>query len=383
MELLLYNNITWRMIMERALGKNQSYCREINFELVIDLLRKEPRSATQLAETLKLSNATMSSIVKDLLELGMIDIAKSESIKGSGRKQVFYTLNEKFGLILVVNMVHHRADIAITNIKEENIINDSMFIDKITEDSTRQVILKANELLFNSHVNVPLKNIIISISGLVKDKTEGSEKHFVQAAFEKQFHNVPTYLTNDGNLITYGELSKGALANCKNGAVILLDYGIGGAFVIDKDLFKGDNGYSGEMGELLCEENEKLDYLEDVVSLRALLAKAEAVMGKKLKMEDLFELYHSNPEVHQIVLDSASKLGKSIKSLIQVLDITNVVLAGRVAKFGEEYLKEVEKETSRTTQKSNVVYSPLGDKGQIIGGAFIGVDYILKKSLEK
>lgn len=369
--------------MEKALGKNQSYCREINFELVIDLLRKEPRSATQLAETLKLSNATMSSIVKDLLELGMIDIAKSESIKGSGRKQVFYTLNEKFGLILVVNMVHHRADIAITNIKEENIINDSMFIDKITEESTRQVILKANELLFNSHVNVPLKNIIISISGLVKDKTECSEKHFVQAAFEKQFHNVPTYLTNDGNLITYGELSKGALANCKNGAVILLDYGIGGAFVIDKDLFKGDNGYSGEMGELLCEENGKLDYLEDVVSLRALLAKAEAVVGKKLKMEDLFELYHSNPEVHQIVLDSASKLGKSIKSLIQVLDITNVVLAGRVAKFGEEYLKEVEKETSRTTQKSNVVYSPLGDEGQIIGGAFIGVDYILKKSLEK
>ena len=74
--------------MEKVFGKNQSYCREINFELVIDLLRKEPRSATQLADMLKLSNATMSSIIKDLLELGMIDIAKSASIKGKYYQQV-------------------------------------------------------------------------------------------------------------------------------------------------------------------------------------------------------------------------------------------------------------------------------------------------------
>ena len=369
--------------MEKALGKNQSYCREINFELVIDLLRKEPHSATQLADKLGLSNATMSSIVGDLLKLGMIDVAKSESIKGSGRKQVFYTLNEKFGLILVVNMVHHRADITITNIKEECIVSDSLFIEEIDEESTRKVILKANELLFNSHGNAPLKNIIISISGLVKDKTEGSEKHFVQAAFEKQFHNVPTYLTNDGNLITYGELSKGALSAHKNGAVILLDYGIGGAFVINKELFKGDNGYSGEMGELLCEENGRLEYIEDVISLRCLLEKAQKIVNKKLKMEDLFELYKTNEEVHKIVLRSASQLGKSLRSLIGVLDITSVVIAGRVSKFGDEYLEEAKKETSRIPQKTEVLYSPLGEKGQIVGGAFIGVDYILKKSLEK
>ena len=369
--------------MERVLGKNQSYCREINFELVIDLLRKEPRSATQLADTLKLSNATMSSIIKDLLDLGMIDVAKSMSVKGSGRKQVFYTLNEKFGLILIINMVHHRADISITNSKEESIISDSMTIDEIDEDSTQKVILKANELLFNSHSDAQLKNIVISISGLVKDKTEGSEKHFVQAAFEKQFHNVPTYLTNDGNLITYGELSKGALANCNNGAVVLLDYGIGGSFVANKELFRGDNGYSGEMGFLLCENNGKLEYLEDVASLRILLDKAGNVVNRKLKMEDLFELYKTNNDIHQMVIESANKVGKALRSLIAVTDISNIVLAGRVAKFGDDYINEVRRVASKIAQKINIVYSPLGDKGQIVGGAFIGVDYILKKSLSK
>lgn len=369
--------------MEKVLGKNQSYCREINFELVIDLLRKEPRSATQLADMLKLSNATMSSIIKDLLDLKMIDVASSASVKGSGRKQVFYELNEQFGLILVVNMVRHRADISVTNIKEESIASASMVIDKIDEDSTQKVILKANELLFNCKSDAPLKNIVISVSGLVKDKTEGSEKHFVQAAFEKQFHDVPTYLTNDGNLITYGELSKGVFSKEKNGIVLLLDYGIGGSFVIDKALYKGDNGYSGELGYLVCEENGSLEYIEDVVSLRVLLEKAGKIVNRKLKIEDLFALYKSNKEVHDIVIESASILGKSLRSLINVLDISNLVIAGRVAEFGDEYLNAVKVETDKTIIKSNVQFSPLGDQGQMIGGAFIGVDYILKKSLEK
>ena len=369
--------------MEKTLGKNQSYCREINFELVIDLLRKQPRSATQLAELLQLSNATMSSIVKDLLELGMIDVANSASLKGSGRKQVFYTLNEKFGLILVVNIVHNKADISVTNIKEESIAYATMPISGIDEDSTQKVILKANELLFNCKSDAPLKNIVISVSGLVKDKTEGNEKHFIQAAFENQFHNIPTYLTNDGNLITFGELSRGVLSKENNGAVILLDYGIGGSFVFDKALFKGDNGYSGEMGHMLCEEDGRLDYLEDVVSLRRLLHNCEEIVEKELVMEDLFKLYKENQQVHEMVLKSANILGKSLKSIIDVLDVTNIVLAGRVSNFGEEYLEEIRKSTSHTMQKSNVVFSPLGEDGQMIGGAYIGVDYILKKSLAK
>ena len=369
--------------MEKVLGKNQSYCREINYELVIDLLRTEPRSATQLADILKLSNATMSSIIKELIKLGMIDIKKSYSVKGSGRKQVFYELNEKFGLILVVNIVRQKADIYVTNIKEESIAYGSMPVDGINEATTQKVILKANELLFNCHSDAPLKNIIISISGLVKDKTEGSEKHFVQAAFEKQFHNIPTYLTNDGNLIAYGEISKGVFSKENNGVVILLDYGIGGSIVVDKAIFKGDNGYSGELGHLVCEDNGSLEYLEDVVSLRVLLERAGKALKREINMNELFELFKTNPKVHEIVIKSAQNLGKSLRSLIDVLDITNVVIAGRVTEFGDEYLAEVRKSTERTLVESNVVFSSLGDQGQMAGAAFIGVDYILKKTLSK
>ena len=368
--------------MEKLVGKNQSYAREINFELVIDLLRKEPHSATQLSEKLKLSNATMSSIIKDLLEIGMIDVDSSGSVKGCGRKQVFYTINEKYGLILVVNIANRKADIYLTNVKEESLAFSSMPVEVLNDEVVQRIILKANELLFNCTNKAPLKNIIISLTGLINE--ENVEKHFVQKAFESQFHGVPTYITNDGNLYAYGEIAKGEFSQQNNGIFLLIDYGIGGAFVFNHELFKGDHGFSGEMGCLPCEGDGRFDYLEDVVSLRILLHNTEDMLGASdLTMEKLFELYKSNKDVHEMVLSSAVKVGKTLKSLINVLDISSVVIGGRIMNFGDEYLKVIRTETDNSFRKCNVMFSELKEKGLVIGGASIGVDYILKKALEK
>ena len=367
--------------MENSLGKNQSYCREINYELVIDLLRKEPRSATQMASILKLSNATMSSIIKNLLNIGIICVDSSSSIKGCGRKQVFYTLDDNFGLILVVNIAHTKADVSLTDVKQEVVAFETMDINKLDEDAVQKVILKANEILFNLKRKTPLKNIIISISGFVK---EGEEKHFAQRAFEKQFHDIPIYLTNDGNLYANGELARGSFEKNGNGIFILLDYGIGGSFIFNNEIFKGDNGFSGEMGCLPCEGKDRFDYLEDVVSLREIMHKAESMLNiKDVDMEKLFELYQNNKDIHEMVLESANRLGKTLKSLINVLDIGTVVINGRVTNFGEEYLNMIKKETDRCFKKCDVSFSKLLEKGQLIGGAAVGTDYILKKTLEK
>ena len=367
--------------MKNDIGKNQSYCREINYQLVIDLLRKKPQSATQMAQLLELSNATMSSIIKNLLEIGIIAVDSSLSVKGRGRKQVFYTINDSFGLILVVNIANHKADVSLTNVKEEVVAFDSMEIDKFNEETVQKVILKANQVLFNTQSAAPLKNIIISLSGYVK---EGEDKHFAQKAFEQQFRNVPIYLTNDGNLYANGEIAKGLFSKEDNGIFILLDYGIGGSFIFNKELFRGDHGYSGEMGCLPCEDKNGFNYLEDVVSLRVVMHKIEEMLNiNDVDFEKMFQLYESNNDVHNLVLETATELGKTLKSLINVLDISNVVINGRVINFGDDYLNKVKEQTDSCFKKCNIIFSSLKEKGQLIGGASIGTDYILKKSLEK
>ena len=80
-------------------GKNQTFSREINVELVLSLLREHPCSGTELASKLSLSNATVSSIIKDLLEQGVIRQNETTSINGIGRKRVNYEINPEYGLI--------------------------------------------------------------------------------------------------------------------------------------------------------------------------------------------------------------------------------------------------------------------------------------------
>ena len=97
-------------------GRNQTYARTLNNELVIQALRKEDLSATELSEKLSLSNAAMSSIMKGLLEQGIIKISYTKSESGKGRKQIVYSLNESYGLIIVVSLSDNRYTITISNI---------------------------------------------------------------------------------------------------------------------------------------------------------------------------------------------------------------------------------------------------------------------------
>ena len=56
-----------------SLGKNQSFAREVNNLLVLKALSKQSLSATELSTHFKLSNATLSSLLKNLSSLGLIE----------------------------------------------------------------------------------------------------------------------------------------------------------------------------------------------------------------------------------------------------------------------------------------------------------------------
>ena len=67
------------------LGRNQSFARKVNSGLVLSRLRKSDCSATILAEELNLSNAAMSSILKELENQNMIVHSHALSTVGKGR----------------------------------------------------------------------------------------------------------------------------------------------------------------------------------------------------------------------------------------------------------------------------------------------------------
>lgn len=380
--------------MENKIGKNQSYSRVLNNELVIQLLQQRSYSATELADKLCLSNATMSSIAKKLLQENLIKVEKTESIKGCGRKQVLYTLNENYGLFLTVNISNYQAIISIANLKEEILESETLDVEKYDAATIYLILLRTTKILMDDkYRNLSLKNIVISLPGRVNSVTGElmlskqfdpelfKEQNFIRNVFSKQYPNVPITIENDINVSTSAELKKGNLKDANNAIYISIDTGIGGALVINHKLFKGDQGYSGEFGLLKSNHNGKVDFLDEFVSFRVLMDKTEELLNEKLghSRSRLIELFYENEKVKDIVLESARILGRTINTLIEVLDISRVVIGGRAAEFGDEYLKEVIGQIDNTLFEPQITFSSLGRNAKQIGSASIGVDYILKQ----
>ena len=184
----------------QAFGRDQSYARKVNNELVIQKLRKEDLSATELSSTLNLSHAAMSSILKGLLGQGIIKVSCSKSEFGKGRKQVVYSLNEQYGLIIVVSLSDNRYSITISNIKEEILVERVKEIDKYDVSIIYEIVLCIKGLLANNEYrDIPLKNIIISVPGRVNsitgelqlskqfDKNLFEGKNVISSIFENYF----------------------------------------------------------------------------------------------------------------------------------------------------------------------------------------------------
>ena len=74
-------------------GKNQSYARFKNNELVLNLLRKKEYSATELSKELGLSNAALSQIMSELSEKKLLRQVPCGDRTTLGRRRNYSFLN--------------------------------------------------------------------------------------------------------------------------------------------------------------------------------------------------------------------------------------------------------------------------------------------------
>ena len=274
------------------IGKNQSYARQVNNQLVMRELRKSNLSATQLSERLNLSNAALSAIISSLLERGLIKVVKDEPNKNVGRHRVYYTINESFGIILVVSLSNLYSTVVISDMKNNILERVESRINKYDIKMLYELVLQIKNILSDQkYRDVPLLGIDISVPGLV-DKSTGklqlsnqfdkdlfSEKEPIVSLFERQF-DVPVKITNDINLACLGEMHQGSLIDTQNGMLVHIDEGIGSAFILNGELYEGEDGFAGEIGRMQVGVRNKIGVLDDFASIRAIKNIAKEKYGR-------------------------------------------------------------------------------------------------------
>lgn len=370
-------------------GKNQSYNRGKNNILVINYLRQHgSASATKLAEEFSLSNAALSSILKNLAEKGIIRESVKRSVRGKGRKQVNYVLNDRFALIALINIEYGRYHIVFSNIKEEILIDELFYISHYTANTYEAIASEIARLLrLDEFHGVPLKQIVIAVAGLVNVKYSKIHSYLLEDSFfegrkwidklKRRFGGCDVTIGNDMNLAMYGEIQYGAAKD--KGAAILVsnESTIGGAIAMNKRVFVGEDGYAGEFGTMPAFFDGRMIPLFYFASIQGL-----EYHFKTKGFDSILKLYRENQEAREYVLSTAKAMGETLYSISRLLNISSLILVGKATQFGEDYLAAIQNQCNDPEFKITTVTSKLGIQAVTLGAFYVAVSALLARETE-
>lgn len=190
----------------------------------------------------------------------------------------------------------------------------------------------------------------------------GWTKINIGAILKKEFR-IKVFVENDANAAAIGEMIYGAGVKYKSFIMITLGTGVGGGIIFNKKIFSGETGGAGELGHV------SIDSIGRQCNCGS-LGCIEAYIGKNYLVQRVLGLLESNDSFlkedikqnnnvltplmiekaakagdelsNSVIIDAGTKLGYALSSIVNVLDITTILIGGGLAGFGKTLLDPIE-----------------------------------------
>ena len=217
------------------------------------------------------------------------------------------------------------------------------------------------------------------------------------AEFEERL-GLKVKVDNDVNVITLGEMWKGAGKGHKNVLGIAVGTGIGGGIIIDGNLVSGKNGTAGEIGHSKVVKDGKLcgcgqkGCWEAYASATGLIREAqgrlivnkknklyEDTKGREVEAKDIFDAAKDGDEFSMDIVDyEVDYLALGISNLLNILDPEIIVMGGGVSLAGDFLLDKLRERLKKYALPSaleglEIVEAELGNDAGILGAAHLSM----------
>jgi glucokinase len=169
-----------------------------------------------------------------------------------------------------------------------------------------------------------------------------------------------SFITNDANAAALGEQIFGAAKFVKDFVLVTLGTGLGSGFVVNNEVIYGHDGFAGELGHVIIEENGRQcgcgrkGCLETYVSATGVVWSAHDAMraGKSIRGVSMNDITAKSvadaaaagdPVANEIINDTARKLGLALANVVCITSPSHIYLYGGVARSGDVILKPTRK----------------------------------------
>jgi glucokinase len=188
----------------------------------------------------------------------------------------------------------------------------------------------------------------------------------------------PTILANDANCAGLGEAWLGAGKRFRNSIMLTLGTGVGGAIILDGELFVGHTGAAGELGlitlnlyghECHSGNNGSLEQHVSVQAIRRNTGVSPAELGHMAQAGNREALAFWETYGHQ--------LGAGLASLIYVLTPEAIIIGGGISASAEFFLPHAKAEVERRVIAAcrpnlEILVAELGNSAGMVGAAKLG-----------
>lgn len=358
----------------------------------------------ELCDEIKLSAPKMSSILNELISEGIVqDYGKVDST--GGRRPNLYGINPESGFFIGVDVKQYHINIGITGFQKSLLHYEDQIPYILTND--KESLIKLCQIIndFINNLTVDKEKILamgMNLSGRINYATGYSYSFFnfqedpLSNIIEREV-GVRTFLENDSRAMAYGEFRSGVVKDEKDVLFLNVDYGLGMGIMLNKQIYYGKSGYSGEFGHIPLYENEiickcgKKGCLETEASGQALirLYKERIKSGSStliteyatnpddVRLEHIIDACNNDDTLAiELVAKVGEELGRGIAVLINIFNPDLVILGGSIATT-KEYIqlpvRSAVKKYSLSLMNNDTQFkmSELGERAGVIGACLL------------
>lgn len=304
-----------------------------------------PLSRSQIAEELGISSATVTAVTRDLLDVGLVEMAGKAPANGTrGRPQELLTIVPRAATVLGVKVAEEQIAAVATDLRGDVVEEFELAFDPTGPDPSGRLaeLLRA----ITAGVGGRLIGIGLGVPGTVASVDEGTVGGAVTspmfgwhdlplAELLAERLGVPVIVDNDVNTLTIAEHLYGNARDVDDFVVITWGRGIGAGIFLDGALRRGRGG-AGELGHTVavpggprCECGRR-GCLEAVAAVPALVdaARRERLVGVDDGLESLLAVAASSDRAAALLMDAGGSLGRAVADVVNLLAPQMVVLSG-------------------------------------------------------
>ena len=377
-----------RIDLKKANVARSNTIRDINRQIVLNYVRElGPISRAEIARETALQRSTISLIVDELTDHGLIEEVSGEST--GGRPPSLLSLRTAGPVAIGVDLGTNHTVMATSDLAGRILSQEEFPTDPNADIATQTIVECARRVMQESGGTI--EGIGISFPGWIDPETTRSfSPHFKWrdwpiAEAVTQATALPVMIDNDANAAALAELWLGRpeIRKIRDFILVLVEAGLGTGIVFDGQIYRGEGGTAGEFGHMTIGTGGPVacaagstDCWEAFASERAALARYKKLSRQNdsndidfTKLVDLALRGEGN--ARNALKSTARYLGIGIANLIQGLAPETVILAGPIVRawtvIANDLKESVEASICRGLPPTPIIGSTLGPQPTLLG----------------